>query len=310
MSNRAWLLFSAAMASAIAAGGCARKVPPVERVQVSNVVALRAAFGGAAAETSATPTAPLAEPTGWTTIKGSFKIDGPPPERRVLNVEKDHAVCQPGGKPVLAEDVVIDPATSGIKDVVIYLVGPMKKFPVGDPKWEHESYLATKDAVPEFDQKACVFLTHMAFMRSNQKMKVLNSDPVGHNANIRGGGRARPDNISVAANSYTFYEPGGESPEPFDVACSIHPWMAARMIVRDSPYVAVTKPDGTFEMPYVPAGVDLEFRVWQERAKFLQDVTVNGKAETWPKGRLKLKPLTDGQPLVLDVTVKAAAFNK
>jgi hypothetical protein len=63
-------------------------------------------------------------------------------------------------------------------------------------------------------------------------------------------------------------------------------------------------------MPYVPAGVDLEFRVWQERAKFLQDVTVNGKAETWPKGRLKLKPLTDGQPLVLDVTVKAAAFNK
>ena len=81
------------------------------------------------------------------------------------------------------------------------------------------------------------------------------------------------------------------------------------MLVRDTPYFAVTKPDGSFEIANVPAGVPLEFRVWQERSKFLQDVTVNGKKEKWSKGRLKATVQPD-QPLVLDVVVDAAAFSK
>jgi hypothetical protein len=81
------------------------------------------------------------------------------------------------------------------------------------------------------------------------------------------------------------------------------------MLVRDSPYVAVTKPDGTFEMPNVPAGVPLEFRVWQEKAKFLQDVKVNGQAHKWSKGRMKVR-LEPDQPLELDVVVDAAVFAK
>jgi hypothetical protein len=51
----------------------------------------------------------------------------------------------------------------------------------------------------------------------------------------------------------------------------------------------------------------LEFRVWQERAKFLQQVTVNGKAEKWPKGRMKVT-LQPGQDLALDVVVDAGVF--
>ena len=133
--------------------------------------------------------------------------------------------------------------TGGIKDVVIYLAGP-GKFPVGDPKWEHPDYAAKANAVLEFDQKNCVFLTHMFAMRSKQKAKVLNSDPVGHNTNIQGGGKAAPINATIPSESFATYEPGGESPEPFGVSCAIHPWMSARMIVRDSPYFAVTKPDG------------------------------------------------------------------
>jgi hypothetical protein len=83
--------------------------------------------------------------------------------------------------------------------------------------------------------------------------------------------------------------------------------MSARMIVRDSPYVAVTKPDGSFEIANVPAGVPLEFRVWQETSKFLQDVTVNGKPEKWSKGRLKVTLQPDEQR-ALEVVVDAAAF--
>lgn len=291
--------------------GCGRNPPssPAQRVEISNVSALRTAFGGPAVEAGPAAVAQIETPQGWATITGTFKIDGAPPTRAPLKIDKDLTVCAPGGKQVLSEEVVIDPATGGIKDVVLYLIGPHKKFPVGDPNWEHADYIAKQEAVPEFDQKNCVFLTHLFAMRSNQKLKILNSDPVGHNTNISGGGGAHPENLNVAANSYTYYSPGGESTEPFPVACNIHSWMAARMIVRDSPYVAVTKPDGTFEMANVPAGATLEFRVWQEKSKFIQKITLNGKATTWDKGKFKVK-LEDGQKLALDVVVPAAAFNR
>src|SRR4051812_16924842 len=80
--------------------GCARHLPPAERVQTTNVVALRTAFGGGATETAATATV-VAEPTGWATLKGTFKLEGTPPARQPLAVSKDHEVCAPGGKQVL-----------------------------------------------------------------------------------------------------------------------------------------------------------------------------------------------------------------
>ncbi len=176
----------ALLAAMALACGCVPDQQPPLRVKASNVTALRTAFGGSAADTAATPVA-LAEPTGWATIKGTFKIDGAAPPRDPLKVDKDVSVCAPGGKQVLSEAVVVDSATGGIKDIVIYLVGPAK-FPVGDPKWEHPDFAAAAGAVPEFDQKNCLFLSHMFVMRSSQQLKILNSDPVGHNTKIEGGG--------------------------------------------------------------------------------------------------------------------------
>jgi hypothetical protein len=287
--------------------GCARPMPPAERVATTNVTALRSAFGGSSADSSASGSGPAAaEPTGWATLKGSFKLNGSAPERAPLVIDKDQAVCAPGGKAVLSENLVVDSATQGIRDVVIYLA-TATKFPVGDPKWEHPDFAASREASLDFDQKNCIFLTHMVAMRSKQKLRVLNSDPVGHNTNIQGGGRAASMNATIPANASASYEPGGESPEPFGVSCSIHPWMSSRMIVRDSPYFAVTKPDGSFEIANVPAGVPLEFRVWQEKSKFIQEVKVDGKAEKWSKGRWKVT-LQPGEQKSLEVVVDVSAF--
>src|SRR5438445_726370 len=117
---------------AVLAAGCARYQPPAERVVVSNVNALRSSLASSAAETSPAAAGPIADPTGWATIKGSFKIAGTPPARQPVNVDKDHGVCAPRGKQVLSEALVVDSA-GGIKDVVIYLVLPgRREFPVGD----------------------------------------------------------------------------------------------------------------------------------------------------------------------------------
>jgi hypothetical protein len=81
--------------------------------------------------------------------------------------------------------------------------------------------------------------------------------------------------------------------------------MSANMLVRNNPYFAVTKPDGSFEIANVPAGVDLEFRVWQEKTRYIPAITLNGEQLPKFKGRLKLK-LEDGETRTLDAVVAAA----
>ena len=73
------VLFSRRLAgaflTAVCVLGCARPQQPAVRVKTSNVSALRTALGGSAVEANPTA-ASAAEPTGWATLKGSFKIDG------------------------------------------------------------------------------------------------------------------------------------------------------------------------------------------------------------------------------------------
>ena len=93
----------------------------------------------------------------------------------------------------------------------------------------------------------------------------------------------------------------------FKVIFNIHPWMVEKMLVRDSPYFDVSKQDGSFEIENVPAGVELEFQVFQEAAKNFKDLTVNGKPAAWEQGKFKLKLPKDGTEM-LNVELKAAAF--
>jgi hypothetical protein len=89
--------------------------------------------------------------------------------------------------------------------------------------------------------------------------------------------------------------------------------MSAKMLTRDNPIFAVTKADGSFEIKNVPAGVPLEFKVWQESSKFIPTAMLNGKAAKWPKGKLTLKDkdiLKDGEQRTLEVTVDASVFAK
>jgi hypothetical protein len=284
-SGSLWIIGGVVLA-ALTGAGCQRSLADSADYSPSNVSALRAALGGDKAA-AAGPAAAAATPTGWATVQGVFKINGAPPPRATLNIDKEQDVCMPGGGPVLAEDVVIGDA-GGIKDVVIYLE---TRYPTDDPAWEHSDYAATKSGEVIFDQKNCIFLSHVFAMRTTQTLKVLNSDPpqVGHNTKIDGGGGARSDNFTVPGGSSQVYSPGGESPEPFGVACSIHTWMKAYGLVRNSPYLAVTDKDGRFELKNLPAGVSLRFRVWQERARFIQSVTATGKIDKYNKGRLELK---------------------
>ena len=94
-------------AAAVLIAGCRRPLADTASYSESNVALLRTALGGDKA--AATTSVAAAEPTGWATIKGVFKINGTPPSSAQLSITSDHAVCMPGGKPVFANDIVVDP---------------------------------------------------------------------------------------------------------------------------------------------------------------------------------------------------------
>ena len=57
------------------------------------------------------------------------------------------------------------------------------------------------------------------------------------------------------------------------------------LLLREDPYAAVSDKDGKFTIKNLPVG-DHTFIIWN--VKYLTDVTVNGKATTWQRGRAKI----------------------
>ena len=127
---------------------------------------------------------------------------------------------------------------------------------------------ARKTDVVEFDQKDCIFLSHVLALQTSQTLKIMNSDTVGHNAKLDPKENS-PFNQIIPGKQSIDYKFTSQEAAPFPVACSIHPWMNAAILVRDNGYFAVTADDGSFEIPNLPAGIELEFRVWQEKSKFI-----------------------------------------
>jgi len=269
-------------------------MPEAEYPVPAHVVTLRDKLNAGAPAEEEGPAAVAANPTGWFTLKGTFTMPGTVPAPATLPAVGP--VCTPGGKPVFSERLVVDPSTKGVRDVLVFLYTKTPKA----PEWEHESYAASADSDVDFDQKFCVFLSHTMAFRRTQNVKIINSDSIGHNTNIPGATGMTPFNNIIAANSYLLYKTDRPSNEPESVSCSIHPWMAANLIARDNPYFAVTKPDGTFEIANIPAGVPLEFRVWHESTKAVKSatgITINPK---------KLVPITgkDGETIEWKVELK------
>ncbi len=228
--------------------GCNAHVDLGPVADAASAQAIREAFAGKAAAGGAK--AARVTGTGWATLGGQFVYDGEPPQMPPYNVTKEADICSINGKPPLQETLLVDPGTKGIKNVVIFL---------RDASRVHES-AAPKTSNFEFDQKHCVFLTHVVGVTVGQTMDIKNSDTTGHNTNIVGTGF----NPTIPAGGVIPFKVQKETSIPNQVKCGIHPWMTAYMLARKDGYFAVTDAQGQFSIPNVPAGEPLEFQVWHE----------------------------------------------
>ena len=93
---------------------------------------------------------------------------------------------------------------------------------------------------------------------------------------------------------------------PFEGKCSIHPWMNGWIVLQDGPFAALSGDDGRFEIKGLPVDKPLDFQLWQEKARYLKNLPVNGKNSN-AFGRFTAT-LKDGDNDLGEIKVPASAF--
>jgi hypothetical protein len=300
MMSHCTFYYSTVLAVCVSAfAGCENRanLGPVANVQSAEAIrkALTADSGGAEEGAEAVSTG-----TGWGTLRGQFVFDGTPPERQPYRVTKEHAICAPGGQAPLQQKLVVDEVSGGIQNVAIFLREASRVHDSAQPKTESV----------EFDQKTCVFLTHVMPVSVGQPIQIKNSDPTGHNTKIDG--RANTFNQTIPAGGAIPFTPQREEASPAPVSCSIHPWMSAFIFPRKNGYVAVTDAEGRFEIANLPAGEPIELQVWHESGAApgmgLVGTTPDAPDVKWTnRGRVSIT-LQDGEEKEIKVVVPAGAF--
>jgi plastocyanin len=279
--------------------GCDRQMNLGPVADIQSARAIREALTeGAAAEGETVEAA--ATGTGWATLRGQFVYDGTPPERPPYNVSKEHSICAPGGQAPPQEKLVVESGSNGIQNVAIFL---------REASRVHDSAQPKTDSVV-FDQKECVFLTHVLAVSVGQPIEIKNSDPTGHNTKIEG--RANTFNQTIPASGSIPFTPQREESAPVPITCSIHPWMSAYLLPRKNGYYAVTDTEGRFEIANLPAGEPIELQVWHESGaepgSGLMGATPDAPEVKWAKrGRVSVT-LQPDEMKEIKVVVPASAF--
>lgn len=140
-----------------------------------------------------------------------------------------------------------------ITDAVVYIEKVDVAFPAPA---KHES----------MDQKNLVFIPHVLPVIKGTVVDFLNSDQVRHNV------------FSPSQEKYNMGTwPMGETKNrTFDKEgvyvqlCNVHAEMEGFIVVLQNPYFSLTKKDGAFVIPNVPAGTYV-LKVWQEKLKKPQE---------------------------------------
>lgn len=229
--------------------------------------------------------------TGWGTLKGTFTIAGavPAPLKPLSTGGKDGVVCDAHAIP--DERLIVDSASKGIKNVVVYAIKVRRT---------HPDFEAKKTEKVTFDQKNCLFLSHVLPIWMKQEMVIKNSDPISHNTNF--GAAGEPGfNDMLNANAAFPFKFSRNQDKPITCICNVHPWMKCYVLPRENPYFAVTNEKGEFTIEKLPAGEEIQFQVWHEASEGLV-----AKPE-WSKGRFKLTIPENGTTPV-DAQVDASLF--
>ncbi|MBI2478856.1 MAG: methylamine utilization protein [Planctomycetia bacterium] len=215
----------------------------------------------------------------WGDLKLKFVYDGSAPAPTAINVTKDPQFCGQFG--LVDEQLVVNKENGGIANVIAYMYTRGGSTPA-----IHPDYAAAADAKLVLDNDKCRFEPHVLLLQTTQTLVMKNSDSVGHNTNYSTFANP-PQNILIPSGGQTEQKLAQPERLPAKVACNIHPWMTAWLVVQDTPYSGVSNKDGELVIKNLPVG-KWTFQFWQEAGGYVAKVKQNGKATEWTRGRLEV----------------------
>jgi len=236
----------------------------------------------------------------WGSLTGRLVVDGSVGDPAALNVNKDTEYCSQHSP---TDETVVVGEDDGLTNAFVYLY--LKRGKSVDVHPDLESAAAEPVVL---DNKGCRFEPHALLVQTGQELKIISSDPIGHNTKldlIKGVSFNQSVNSDTPL-SKTFDK---SEPVPLTASCSIHPWMNCHVLIRDNPYMAITGEDGSFEIKNIPAG-EHEFIFWQEAVGNLKNLSLGSAGKTNRKGRAKLKIPAGGTLELGDVKIPAATLGK
>lgn len=213
----------------------------------------------------------------WGDLSGTFIYDGKAPEPRRMQITKDLETCEKFADEIVEQGLLVGEG-GGLSNVFVYL-----KVAKGTKLTIHPDIEQAATAEPVvLDNRHCMFAPHaLGLWAGKQTLLVKNSDPIGQAVKIDPVKNQAVNSIlPVGGQVEQKFQFGENLPSP--IACGIHPWESAWILIHDSPYFAVTAKDGSFTIKNLPVG-EWEFRVWQEKVGYL-----NAKSD-WKKGIFKMK---------------------
>lgn len=202
---------------------------------------------------------------------GSFRDD-----RRVLLTSPEPGwgdlrmrfVADDSGRANVAERR-IDPAISladkspmaltgerGVRDVVVWIRRVSRT---------HSMYHDLSDPVVTLTASNHGFVPRLAPIKVGQTLLIRNLDSTNHITLIRP--RRGPElNVLLAPGEETTWKFSHAEPWPVAVSCSFHPSMRAQVVVVGNPYVAISDDAGAVRLANLPAGEELDVRMWHVRS--------------------------------------------
>ena len=198
-------------------------------------------------------------------IKGVVKFEGIPPKAKPISMAADPSCAKQHPGPVLAAEVVTG-SGGGLQSALVFIAEGLGDRTFDPPK---EPLVIS--------QKGCLYEPHVMAVQANQPFEVVNDDPVAHNIH------------PTPANNREWNKaelPGAKVEEAFareeiaiPVKCNIHPWMRGYIAVLRNPYFALTKQDGSFDLPNLPPGT-YTIKAWHEKLGTVTQTVTIGPNQT------------------------------